>query len=407
MKMSKTTKIAMIGLGGYGETYLEGLMDRPARPIELVAAVDPNPERCTRLEAVRELGVTFFEDIESIDVEVDLAIISSPIHFHAPQTIQALQLGWTVMCEKPLCGTLQEARQMLQAEAEAEGFVAVGYQWSYNDAIQRFKADVLAGRFGRAIRAKTVCSWPRRKHYYQRNRWAGALKTDDGQWVLDSPAHNATSHFLHNMLYCLGSERTASAQPATVQADVCRVNPDIENFDTAAIRCQTRDGAEILFYTSHAVPSQFGPISVFDFEHAQAFQSSQLDLTVRLADGTEIVYGNPWGDPVEKVWQCIDAMQGGPPVACPISAAMPQVACINAASFSSPQIPAVPADHVEQIDEGDQQLRYAPQIQPMLLSGFTFNRLPGELGREVLTSTGQIIAMNETFTFPVNQDAYL
>jgi hypothetical protein len=56
-----------------------------------------------------------------------------------------------------------------------------------------------------------------------------------GLGIFDSPANNATAHFLHNMFYLLGATRETSAAPAVVQAELYRANA-IENFDTAAIR---------------------------------------------------------------------------------------------------------------------------------------------------------------------------
>ncbi len=53
--------------------------------------------------------------------------------------------------------------------------------------------------------------------------------------------------------------------PVDVQAKLYRAN-DIENFDTSAIRCRVKGGAEILFYTSHAAGSMLGPVIRFEFE---------------------------------------------------------------------------------------------------------------------------------------------
>ena len=40
--------------------------------------------------------------------------------------------------------------------------VAIGYQWSFSDAIQKLKADVIAGIFGKPRRLKTLVLWPAR-----------------------------------------------------------------------------------------------------------------------------------------------------------------------------------------------------------------------------------------------------
>ena len=93
---------------------------------------------------------------------------------------------------------------MQKASDESQGFCAVGFQWSFSKAIQNLKKDILNGRWGTAKRLKTLIAWPRTHDYYQRNSWVGALKNDQGAWILDSPVSNATAHFLHNCWYILG-----------------------------------------------------------------------------------------------------------------------------------------------------------------------------------------------------------
>ena len=80
-----------------------------------------------------------------------------------------------MLCEKPISATIQEARAMMAKEAETGRFVAVGYQWSFSDAIC-LKADVQAGVLGRPKRLKTLIFWPRNEEYYKRS-WAGKQKT--------------------------------------------------------------------------------------------------------------------------------------------------------------------------------------------------------------------------------------
>jgi len=78
-----------------------------------------------------------------------------------------------VLCEKPVSATVQEALRMAAAEKQARGFVAIGYQWSFADAIQSLKRQILAGDLGRPRRLRTLVSWPRDAAYYARTGWAG------------------------------------------------------------------------------------------------------------------------------------------------------------------------------------------------------------------------------------------
>ena len=276
--MSADVRIALAGIAGYGDSYLEALLNNPRTAWaggRLVAVVDSAPQRCRRLDALAGRGIPVHESFDELfDATapaggVDLMIICTPIHLHARQTCFALRRGASTLCEKPLAGTVEDALRMAECErAAGDGrFVAIGYQWSFSHAVQALKRDVLAGTLGRPVRLKTVCVFPRPVTYFRRNDWVGRIRTEGGEAVHDSPTNNATSHYLHNMLYLLGRTRETSAMPRTLQAELYRAN-DIENYDTTALRAELAGGAEVLFYTTQAVAGRVGPVCHFEFEHA-------------------------------------------------------------------------------------------------------------------------------------------
>ena len=181
--------------------------------------------------------------------------------------------------------------------------------------------------------------FPRGESYYRRNNWAGRVTTEWGERVFDSPLNNATAHYLHNMLYVLGPTRETSATPAWLEAELYRAN-DIENYDTAALRCRTTCGAEVLFYTTHAAPERHRPGVPLRVRARgrrvrprPAADSSSRGSTT----GTVRDYGQPELDRNEKIWQSIDAVRTRPPPspAAP-QAALPHTLCVAAAQASSP-----------------------------------------------------------------------
>ncbi|MBF0246193.1 MAG: Gfo/Idh/MocA family oxidoreductase, partial [Planctomycetes bacterium] len=195
--MSKAFSILLVGIGGYGNTYVEAIMERRndgiGTPIRLAGVVDPLAEKATGYQNLKALGVPFFKNLEDFfsREEAGLAVISSPIHLHASQMQTCLEKGAHVLCEKPLCATVQDARRLIAARNASGRSVAIGYQLSFAEGTQKLKKDIRAGIFGAPRRFRSACCWPRSYSYYGRNPWAGRQKNNNGDWVLDGPVNNA------------------------------------------------------------------------------------------------------------------------------------------------------------------------------------------------------------------------
>lgn len=345
---SKEIQTALVGIGGYGEAYLNSLLFDPRTAgSRFVAAVDPFPHHCRRIDELRSRSIPIYSHMEELFAshQIDLTMIVTPIHLHPSQTVYAMRQGANVLCEKPLGGSLRDARIMLDTQQATGKFAAIGFQWSFSAAIQSLKADIMRGLFGKPVRMRTLVFFPRPRTYFHRNDWAGRITTTEGELVLDSPVNNATSHYLHNMFYLLGSTRQGSALPATVQAELYRAN-EIENYDTAALRCRTSDGVEILFYTTHAVPHVRGPVSSYEFEDATIEYDATAggQFIARFPNGENKNYGSPNTDRNEKIWQAIESARTGSLMACGIEGALPHAQCVLAAQKSSPEIIEFPAD---------------------------------------------------------------
>lgn len=346
----KKVKIALVGVGGYGHMNFQELMrySHPER-FELAGVIDPYFAQAPDKDQLEAMSVPVFETLEAFygrGYHADLAILSTPIVLHCPQTCEALSHGSYVMCEKPLGATVQEALAMKTARDRTKKWVAIGYQWSFSRTIQRLKADIQKGLLGMPRRLKTMVMWPREHNYYRRNNWAGARQDRLGRWILDSPINNAVAHYLHNMFYLLGEQVDRSASLQDVQGELYRVNA-IENFDTGFLRTVTEQGVEILFYATHACRELIGPRGCYEFENAVVtFAEPKFEFVVRYRDGREVNYGSPNTDAYGKVCAVIESILDGKPPVCGIEAAMTQTLCMNGLHESVPQIGEVPEELV-------------------------------------------------------------
>lgn len=380
----KTVNIVLVGIGGYGANYVRALLEGGGKfPYKIAGAVDPFPKSCPLYDELIEANIPIYESLEQFyEVsDADLAIISSPIQFHAAQTKLALAKGSHVLCEKPLCATLEEANEMIEARDQTNQFVAIGYQWSYSPVIQQLKEDIQQGVLGKPQRFKTIVLWPRNKQYYARP-WAGKRQDSEGRWILDSVANNATAHYIHNMFYLLGQENDQSAGPSRITAELYRANP-IENYDTAAMRCYTDEGTELLYYASHAVNETVGVKFCYEFEKANVIFDGQGEkqIIAQFHNGEQKIYGNPERDRMNKLWTCIAAIHGEGTIHCGPEAAMSHTLCIHGMERSSGTIHDFAKERKAAkgyVVEND-EMYYVEGLKDDLVECYDKNALPAEL----------------------------
>jgi predicted dehydrogenase len=395
--------VVLAGIGGMGAVYVKALLESAARgDCSITGTVDPDPERCPDLDKLLALKVPVFRTLDEFYArhEAELAIISSPIQFHCEQTRLALERGSFVLCEKPPAGTVQEVRRMIAARDAARKWVAVGYQWSFSDAVQSLKKDILEGALGRPRRLRCLYLWPRDEAYYHRNDWAGKKRDPRGGWILDSPANNAMAHDLHNMFYVLGGTRETGALPVRVQAELYRAN-DIENFDTIALRCQTEDGVEILFYASHAADLDTGPVFSYEFEKgAVSVRGRDTAIRADFWNGEGFVYGFPDAERMKKLRDVIGAVRGGRPPACGLEAALGQTLCLNGAQDSMPRITDFPEDMMAVRGEPGQRFISVTGLAESLTECYESSLLPSEMDMP-WSRKGELIDIARYGDFPL------
>ncbi len=93
--------------------------------------------------------------------EVDLVDVATPNDRHAEQAIAALEAGKHVACEKPLAGTLDDARAMRDAARRAKGETFVWYSYRRVPAVALAHQLVRDGWVGRLyhVRAAYLQGW--------------------------------------------------------------------------------------------------------------------------------------------------------------------------------------------------------------------------------------------------------
>lgn len=93
--------------------------------------------------------------------EIGLVDVGTPNNVHTEHTIMALEAGKHVSCEKPLAGSLSEARQMRDAARKAKGKTFVWYNYRRVPSVALAYQFARAGKLGRIyhVRAAYLQDW--------------------------------------------------------------------------------------------------------------------------------------------------------------------------------------------------------------------------------------------------------
>ncbi|HEV8677137.1 MAG TPA: Gfo/Idh/MocA family oxidoreductase [Methylomirabilota bacterium] len=227
--MGDRIRVALVGGGAAGKQHLEGYRSLPEQ-FEVVALCDVAEGAGLVAEANAIPRVlTDFREMCRLD-DVDVIDLCTPPYLHYEQTLQGLDAGRHVICEKPLPASLAQVDRVIAAEKQSGRRVMPIFQYRFGHGLQKLKRLVEQGVAGRAYLTTVETAWRRRAAYYAvpwRAKWA----TELGGALVSHAIH------AHDLVYhVLGRARSVSAHMATL------VNP-MESEDCVSASLEMMDGS--------------------------------------------------------------------------------------------------------------------------------------------------------------------
>ena len=146
-------RVGIIGCGGIANgKHMPGLKN--VKEAEMVAFCDLIVERAEK--AAKEYGVEgakVYTDYKEMleDKTIDVVHVCTPNRAHSFITVDALEAGKHVMCEKPMAINSVEALKMIDAAKRTGKKLTIGYQNRQRNDAQFLKNEALAGTFGCCI----------------------------------------------------------------------------------------------------------------------------------------------------------------------------------------------------------------------------------------------------------------
>ncbi|MEN0087037.1 MAG: Gfo/Idh/MocA family oxidoreductase, partial [Pseudomonadota bacterium] len=224
-----TIKVLGIGAGYFSQFHYEAWQEHSH--VELLGIVDPN-QQATAAMAARHGNVDCFEGLDAAleATKPDLVDIITPPPTHLGLIETTMSAGIPTICQKPLCGNIEDARKAVQFANKSSAALVVHENFRFQPWYRRISDELSRGTLG---------------DVYQ---LTFRLRPGDGQgpdaYLARQPyfqhmprflVHETGVHYLDVFRYLLG-------EPTWVWADLRRLNPAISGEDAGTIIFGYEDG---------------------------------------------------------------------------------------------------------------------------------------------------------------------
>jgi predicted dehydrogenase len=238
-------RVGIIGVGK-GQDHIRDVQLFCPELAEVVAIADADARRLA--EVGEALGVaarysTGEAMLADRALALDIVGIVTPNFTHAPLTIQALEAGCHVLCEKPMAMNATEARAMLAASRSSGRRLMINFSYRFNPQSQALKAIVDRGELGTIYAGRTL--WYRRRGI----PWFGSWFTQK-QFAGGGPLIDLGVHRLDLALWLMGYPRPAWVLARTylhlAAEDAVRTGKVMDVEDMASGMITFENGASLL-----------------------------------------------------------------------------------------------------------------------------------------------------------------
>ena len=145
----KKLKVGIIGTGWIAGNHAESY--KHLEDIEVVACADLVPGKAEAFckEYGFEHARCYSDHLSMLEAEdLDAVSVCTYNRTHAQCSIDAMKHGVHVMCEKPMCVTMEEAEEMCRVEKETGMILTIGFQPRMDKNMQMIKKIVESGELG-------------------------------------------------------------------------------------------------------------------------------------------------------------------------------------------------------------------------------------------------------------------
>ncbi len=210
-------KIGIVGCGNIGKRHAAVIQSEERAVLQGVC--DCNAEEAKNLAELYEMP--YWKEYNAFLNEIDADIISicTPHDLHAKMAIQALDKGFHVIVEKPMCLSTADGISMIEAANRNKKKLYVVKQNRFNVPVQLTTEALTQGKLGQIFMVKCDVLWNRFEGYYKDSDWRGKLKREGGALFTQG------SHFIDLLIWWFGDVVNAKTlidtQHHQIETDDC------------------------------------------------------------------------------------------------------------------------------------------------------------------------------------------
>lgn len=112
--------------------------------------------------------------------EIELIAIATESGKHAQIALDCIDAGKNIIIEKPIAMSIADAEEIITRAKKAGVKVSACHQNRFNVAVQKTRAAIESGRFGKLSHGSINVRWNRNEDYYKQAPWRGTWAEDGG-----------------------------------------------------------------------------------------------------------------------------------------------------------------------------------------------------------------------------------
>ena len=232
-------KIGIVGLGVMGTEHINSL--KKTDLVRLTAVCDIKKDLADLRAKENNVNAYYSADDLINSGDVDAVLVATPHYSHTPITVNALEAGLHVLCEKPVAVHKADAEKMIAAHKKNPKLkFAVMFQVRTDSIFKKIKSMIDNGELGKIYRINwLITNWFRTQTYYNSGSWRATWEGEGGGVLL-----NQAPHQLDLFQWMFG-------MPKKIRA-YCSLGKfhDIEVEDDVTAYCEFEDGFSGMFITS-------------------------------------------------------------------------------------------------------------------------------------------------------------